>query len=82
MSRTLQNALDHATHLRDFRKVNGDAFERSADYQDIILLADEVGRLEDYLKGLSKRIITQTKEQYPLICDKKLGSDAESDHSR
>lgn len=43
--RTIQDALARADTLRDFRKVNESAFEKSEDFQDIVNLADEVHNL-------------------------------------
>lgn len=44
--RTLADALSRAENLRDFQKTNRASFEKSADWQDIVSLADEVQRLK------------------------------------
>jgi len=43
--RTIQDALDRAKSLRDFKAASPDRFEKCNDFQDLATLADEVERL-------------------------------------
>jgi hypothetical protein len=64
--RTLQDAIARAENLRNFRKASPKRFESSEDYQDIVLLADEVERLVNALVELPDRIMASMNEKYPL----------------
>ena len=46
--RTLQDALDRAKSLRDFKVASPERFEKCPDFQDIVALADEVTTLMFY----------------------------------
>ena len=44
-SRNLQDALERAKSLRDFKAASSERFEKCPDFEDIVNLADEVERL-------------------------------------
>ncbi len=56
MTRTLEQSLVRAENLRDWGHTNSEALEKSADFQDIIVLADEVERLRGMTRVASDLI--------------------------
>lgn len=45
--RTLQDALDRAKSLRNFKVTSPERFEKCSDFEDLVMLADEVERLRN-----------------------------------
>jgi hypothetical protein len=66
--RTIQDALERAVSLRNFRDVNRERFERDDDHVDIVTLATEVERLNRVAMGATAALaqIGEDGERVPL----------------
>jgi hypothetical protein len=62
--RTLEQSLARAESLRDFRKANSDAFQKSADFVHIVNLADEVLRLREGIACGAQMLINKAEEDH------------------